>query len=1228
MEKTKYSTWQITVVFFALTIFLSCNNSGDIPFPKQQLGTVQPVTTPLVFSTPKKLTWDTVRKEHISPVIKKLDIDALPARQYDSTGFRPFAQPPIEVSFDFNSLPEKDFSLEKIPAQSLELKTFVLSPQAVIKAGKPTAQKGKPLSIFDFGPIQGLQAKFIGALFIDHNGLLWIGGREGLFRYDGEHIQTIIQGSANFPPIGGITEDHAGKIWFVQSGGENIGVINTREGTVGYSAKIAAVNNNITKLTVDDKGNIWLYNAKNKAISVIDPKALTYKNVDLKAGLSDSTAVQVLQDDNKNIWITTANHGVNIIDLASEKIKYLGKSSGLSNDSLSAIVADKKGNIWIAEANGLNAIDTKKGTIKIYNELQGFKRTFTLVLSLDNKGRLWSNTSNGIDIADMENQRTRHIDQADGLSGSIVTAVVPDTYQRLWVGTTTGFNIIDQNGETIHPLGTTQIICMKEDEANNLWVGTLNGLYIVNPKRNTMRLLDKSNGLSNNFVQSFWEKNDKFLIATNGGFNIFDPVHKTLSVTGQKEGLTSDTIYVAFNDGSGNLWLTGPSNGIDKIDSANNILLHTDIAGGLSANSILDIKQDKDGLVWLATRTNGINIIDPASGTVKYLNDQPGLRDTCVRMMLEDEFGRMWIGTDKGIYVADTKRGILTNITTGNGLTNNIILSLLAHNGKVFAGTANKISMITAPNPADSSGEWNISVLGKSGAIVKETNSWSTDAITKAGKYLWGDNGITVINEINAKKDSTSTYITGITVMTEPQHFIGRQEFGQNDTIWTADTFFIKGTTLPGLGYVDRNTLEWDSVSGPYNMPVNLLIPYDKNYLQFQFAQANVGGEDTTWYTYILEGIDKNWSAVTTNSYTENYLNLAPGRYALKVSSKGNDGKWETPAVFRFTISPPWYQTWWAYTIFSLLGIGLLRIYIVYRSRKLQKENRILEEKVTERTLQLKKSLEELKATQSQLIQSEKMASLGDLTAGIAHEIQNPLNFVNNFSEVNAELTDELKEELNKTNLSPEERLPIEKIAEDIKSNEEKINFHGKRADSIVKGMLQHSRNSNGQKELTDINQLADEYLRLAFHGLRAKDKSFNSIMMTDFDPTVGSLNVIPQDLGRVFLNLIINAFYAVAEKNKDLPPLTGGEEYKPTVTVSTKKVRDKVEVRVKDNGNGIAQKVIDKIFQPFFTTKPTGQGTGLGLSLSYDIVKAHGGEIKVESKEKEGAEFVVILPA
>jgi signal transduction histidine kinase len=295
------------------------------------------------------------------------------------------------------------------------------------------------------------------------------------------------------------------------------------------------------------------------------------------------------------------------------------------------------------------------------------------------------------------------------------------------------------------------------------------------------------------------------------------------------------------------------------------------------------------------------------------------------------------------------------------------------------------------------------------------------------------------------------------------------------------------------------------------------------------------------------------------------------------------------------------------YSLLAGLAFILIVAFILYRNaRQKQKANRIL-----------KHTLEDLRSTQSQLIQSEKMAGLGELTAGIAHEIQNPLNFVNNFSEVSADLVKELNEEIHKG--KSEE---VKAIAGDLLQNIEKINHHGKRASNIVKSMLEHSRTGSGEKRPTNLNALADEYLRLAFHGLRAKDKSFHSDYRLVKDENIPSINVVPQDIGRVLLNIINNAFFAVNEKAKK-----SSSDYKPQVVVSTIKLGDRIEIRVKDNGGGIPDNLKDKIFQPFFTTKPTGQGTGLGLSLSYDIVKAHGGDLLVETKEGEGSEFIIRLP-
>lgn len=310
----------------------------------------------------------------------------------------------------------------------------------------------------------------------------------------------------------------------------------------------------------------------------------------------------------------------------------------------------------------------------------------------------------------------------------------------------------------------------------------------------------------------------------------------------------------------------------------------------------------------------------------------------------------------------------------------------------------------------------------------------------------------------------------------------------------------------------------------------------------------------------------------------------------------------------------------------GIIGLSILTIaLILYKNNK---RKQLANARLKRQKYKVEATLTELKATQAQLIQAEKMASLGELTAGIAHEIQNPLNFVNNFSELSNELMDEMNEEIEKRNLKE-----ANTIAKDIKQNLDKIHHHGKRADAIVKGMLLHSRSNSGEKELTDINALCDEYLRLAYHGLRAKDKSFNAVLKTDLDPTIQQIKVTPQDMGRVLLNLITNAFYAVNTRFQQEKDKTGtanpvdSKTYRPAVSISTEKRKNNIVIKIEDNGTGISKEILGKIFQPFFTTKPTGQGTGLGLSLSYDIVKAHGGKLEVKSREDKGTTFTIRLP-
>ena len=706
-----------------------------------------------------------------------------------------------------------------------------------------------------------------------------------------------------------------------------------------------------------------------------------------------------------------------------------------------------------------------------------------------------------------------------------------------------------------------------------------------------------------------------------------------LPILPTRKASSNNNVNSILEDQSGNLWFSTWGGGVSKYDGKS--FTHFTEKEGLSNNYVYSMLEDQTGNLWFGTWGGGVSKYDGKSFT--HFTEKEGLSNNFITSIVEDQSGNLWFGTDGGgANKYDGKT--FTHFTEKEGLSSNIIWSILEdQSGNLWFGTQFGLSKLVTPLNSKLSDPDRLQA--KSGTL-KESDSFFRNYSYDDGLLGVGYNGLYEDRNGNiwmGGDDRVTVYDPSAKVGADtlpPNIQITSLQIFNENIPWVNLEKKIDSTFVLGNG-VEVGNLEFDGTSRWYGLPEHLSLAYDNNYLTFSFVGITMNQSKKVKYKYTLEGMDKSWSALTSRTEAP-YGNLPHGSYTFKVKAMNSDGYWSKEFKYPFIIRPPWWYSWWAYGFYLLIFCGgILMVHRYQKARVIRKERERTQHKELEQAKEIKKAYDQLeeahtnlKATQTQLIQSEKMASLGELTAGIAHEIQNPLNFVNNFSEVNNELVDELEEEVKKGNLDG-----IKSIANDIKENEQKINHHGKRADAIVKGMLQHSRSSSGEKEPTDINALADEYLRLAYHGLRAKDKSFNATMKTDFDETIGNINIIPQDIGRVILNLINNAFYAVSAKASDYAKAssdksaTADGSYEPTVSVSTKKIGDKVEIRVVDNGNGIPQKILDKIFQPFFTTKPTGQGTGLGLSLAYDIVKAHGGLLKVETKERRGSEFVILLP-
>jgi signal transduction histidine kinase/streptogramin lyase len=832
---------------------------------------------------------------------------------------------------------------------------------------------------------------------------------------------------------------------------------------------------------------------------------------------------------------------------------------------VSFITEDKAGGIWIGSfLAGLNYYDPKTSqVIRFKPEIDNVKalgENSVWGAAFSREGELWITTQTNVYRVDPLQKNIPH-----HLTGGRVHSFYQDTSGILWMATDSGF--------------------IKNDRRNN------SVKYFLNDAK------DPSSINSNIVLSVYEDRRGALWVGTDRGLNLFNK--RTEKFTRfehndkNTQSISSGGVLSFVEDNHGVFWIaTGES--LDIMNRETGWFKHYNHSlsdsNSISGNNVFKIFEDRSGQLWAGTWSGGgLNLFDRQTGKFKHY-----LVGSSVNEIFQSSDGAIWVGTQNGLYRKDAGANDFA----------------LVNDPASEIGTAN-IMGITE----DKEKLW----IGSQSAIIK------LDLITNQTSIYGRKYGIfpNSIYDLNVYRNSKGELFFG--------DGTGYFEFFPE--------FIYKNATPPQLEITDFIIQDVSALGSrgylPFEQSSEVKLKYNENIFSIDFAGIHYSSIEENRHIFMLEGYDKKWRKAGLEK-TAAYFNVPPGDYVFRIKASGSDGTWAERQL-SIVITPPWWFRWWAYAIYAIVAALAIWSFVYYRSLKLMREKQLLWKQVKHRTEQvvkqkeeilmqrdsLEKTLTELKAAQAQLIQQEKMASLGELTAGVAHEIQNPLNFVNNFSEVNTDLADEMQNELNAGN--NEEAFSI---LNTIKENLKKIVYHGKRAEAIVKGMLQHSRQTKGIKELTDINALCDEYLRLSYHGMRAKDKNFSAEIKTDFDETIGKINIVPQDIVRVLLNLFNNAFYAVSEKQK-----TTDENYKPLVTVATKSPSPlernwgEVEIRVSDNGNGIPQNIIDKIFQPFFTTKPTGQGTGLGLSLSYDIIKAHGGEIKVESKEGEGTEFIIQLP-
>lgn len=1025
----------------------------------------------------------------------------------------------------------------------------------------------------------GMPTDFIMNAYQTKEGFIWMNTYEGYLRFDGKQFVNFNAG--NTP----LLKSNNNTSLFIESEDSTLW-LPTGRGLLAYKngqfKSYLSEFSNLFLQGVTKKRELLLTSSSSNAKTVyikFDPATAKYDTGSIKMFLENRDADRFNVYPEAKNW--TVRRGKIMRKGADDTWQTIGKKEGLNPDmlfGLDDLYVDSKNRVWVTSIYGLFVWEGSKFILfpGMENSKVPSPNPSLGKIAEDSQKGIWAPVGNT--MAYLPDGATRfHFFPQEQLNIQTLHNITIDREQNIWLSTDRGLYKIYQ----------TKVINYAESEGidNN----RVSGVYETSPgKLMISSATSKLYWLENQKITPYqprspklWETLTNFIcIKKDSKGNIWIG-HQAgvLKITPKGETNIPAPRQVRFIEEApdGKIYVAVSFTGIGVVNDKDQIEMLSYPGVDFSTSYFSSMRHLKDGGLLLTTYRTGAYILGK-DGKKTTLNLFDDVEDIGIFNAYVKDDGVIWFATQNGLVKWD--KGRVEHIDASkSGLTQTAIFDILE----------------------DQQGNW--WMPSNSGLIYASYSQIEQHLKNRKQEIQWR-----LIDESDGMNNRQCVGARYSCVAKD-----GKLYIVSIGGLVEIDPAKLTTNKVPPIVRINHLRVD-DSLF--YLNGVQKIEPGNHRYVFDYSVLSLVAPERNTIY-FRLIGQDDKWIRSSGDNRAF-YTNLPPGTYRFEVKATNNDGVWcEVPASFEFTVLPHFYQTVWFKIGCVLLAVLAIWILIRWRTRAAKLQNKKLEQQVAERTKELSESLSQLKSTQSQLVQSEKMASLGELTAGIAHEIQNPLNFVNNFSEVSIELLQEMKTELDKGNT-----VDAKAIATDVIQNLDKITYHGKRADSIVKGMLQHSRTSTGQKELTDINALCDEYLRLAYHGIRAKDSSFNVTLETDFDATVGQVLIQPQEMGRVVLNLINNALYAVGDKKK-----VQKEGYQPTVKVCTQKKGNVVTFIVEDNGLGIPAAIKEKIFQPFFTTKPTGQGTGLGLSLSYDIVKAHKGELKVESQEGIGTSFTITLP-
>ncbi|MDP4237248.1 MAG: two-component regulator propeller domain-containing protein, partial [Bacteroidota bacterium] len=1206
---------------FLLLLLVACSSEPrSVPFPKVEIASEQISASPIQWSNAFPCT---VHPSEIGILNSShdttIDLGNLKQGKLDIGGFVSLTEPMDSRPLDFNLLRDTSIDPSKLPTQPLQYKTCLLGEPTKIKTGVPRIKDDATDAILFFSQEQGIHPGMISnSMAQDKAGRLWIGTKDGLCMFDGEnsYVYTSLQGLCD-NRVWNVAIDSEGHIWC--GGFAGLDMIDPDRGIINHVNSAGWLHDNyIFDILFDHRGKLWT--ATNNGMIEIDVQKKILRRIDITEGLSSHTVRTLIEDHEGKIWAGTTN-GITIFDPATHDLRYINTENGIGGKVIRAILEDHSGGFWIGtEDNGVSIYSPITGTLKSFTKRHGLSTNNVRTIAEDAEHHVLIGMVGygGVTIFDPQTEKIRRVTTTEGLTNDQIVNFFLDRNNQMWIHSSGGgANIFgSQIGSLKHlsvkqGLGSAYISTLCEDSSGNIWMGGIDGLEVFDPKSGLARDLSLEQVLSRNRItNSYADRHGRIWLTTiASGVSLLDLKSGRVRNFGQKQDMCNYGTERVIEDDSGYFWVSTIS-GVNRLDLRTGNNLRIDYESGLSSRSTNDILEDQNKKFWIAG-TGGLDILDQNTWALHHLEIMAHVANKTIDCIFQDNERRIWLGThEDGVYVVDSAQKTIRHFSTNEGLVNQEVSSFVEDHGKIYVGTLSGLTVINFKPD----GEPEFTNYGKAEGFGAIDFRWCSALRSSQGDLWWGiGENVTILKPGASDTVSCPTLISGIDIMGKETRFLTNRwlqtKLRNTDTIYscTQDTCYFSTKLPPDHNEAEALGISWDSVSAPYFMPANLKLPYNQNHLTFHFTGTRTSNFDQTRYRYIIEGIDEKWSTVTKESFAD-YRNLPPGTYTFKVSSRGINRVWSVPAELHFIITPPWWQTRFAYFTYALV-IGLSFFGFTKRRTAIflnrQKE---LERTVRDRTSEVVSQKDEVERqkrvvelqkdiAEEQRIRAERSEKFKEqFLANMSHEIRTPMNAVMGMTNIlidkspredQAAYLENIRKSSETLLVILNEILDLSKI-EAGKMELERIPFELKNSFELVRQTMQYKAEEKGLRLVFEIADDVPQFL-------------------------IGD----PIRLQQVLINLTGNAIKFTHR---------GEVCVQCTRRPSSNSNEATLLFEVTDTGIGMTDDELGRIFETFRqasseTTRKFG-GTGLGLSISRHLIELQGGTVSVRSKPGEGSTF------